>query len=356
VYVDQHNILRIKVEQREPVLRILDNNGNNYYLDENGVKMPPSKNFAARALVASRKYIAVSDRLYHQEEEQYAERSLQTGADAEIGRVPERIYTADTRDQRWRIHHGPAGRRSADNPRFGEKAGRQVPPAQNFLQGRYARRRLEKIPVHQPEIQWSDCLQITDTDTNHGVMKQILKITLLLLVPALMQAQAQQATLLGRWDDPAIIGSAAYNNRYNEVWSVAVNGHEYAVLGSTMGTHFIDVTDPENPFQADFVPGKAQGAGIIHRDFETYKNYIYGVCDEGASSLQVMDVSTLPDSVRLVYNSNQIIVTTHNIFVDTARARLYAFVFGGWSGVWIRRNGRTEPRQSGGADLYPQVQ
>ena len=160
-------------------------------------------------------------------------------------------------------------------------------------------------------------------------MKQILKITLLLLAPALVQAQAQQATLLGRWDDPAVIGSAAYNNRYNEVWSVAVNNHEYAVLGSTMGTHFIDVTDPENPFQADFVPGKAQGAGIIHRDYKTYKHYIYGVCDEGASSLQIMDVSTLPDSVRLVYNSDQIIVTTHNIFVDTARARLYAFVFGG---------------------------
>lgn len=53
VYVDQHNILRIKVEQREPVLRVFDNNGNNYYLDENGVKMPPSKNFAARALVAT---------------------------------------------------------------------------------------------------------------------------------------------------------------------------------------------------------------------------------------------------------------------------------------------------------------
>lgn len=53
VYVDQHNKLRIKVEQREPVLRVLDNNGNNYYLDENGVKMPPSKNFAARALVAT---------------------------------------------------------------------------------------------------------------------------------------------------------------------------------------------------------------------------------------------------------------------------------------------------------------
>lgn len=53
VYVDQHLILRIKVEQREPVLRILDNNGNNYYLDDHGVKMPSSKNFAARAMVAT---------------------------------------------------------------------------------------------------------------------------------------------------------------------------------------------------------------------------------------------------------------------------------------------------------------
>lgn len=52
-YLDQHNIFHVKVEQREPILRILDNNGGNYYLDKNGVKMPPSKNFAARVLVAT---------------------------------------------------------------------------------------------------------------------------------------------------------------------------------------------------------------------------------------------------------------------------------------------------------------
>jgi cell division protein FtsQ len=52
-YVDQHNMLHIKIEQREPIMRVLDNNGNNYYLDENGVKMPPSKNFAARVLVVT---------------------------------------------------------------------------------------------------------------------------------------------------------------------------------------------------------------------------------------------------------------------------------------------------------------
>lgn len=52
-YVDQKNILHVRITQREPMLRILDNTGGNYYLDQNGVKMPPSKNFAARVLVAT---------------------------------------------------------------------------------------------------------------------------------------------------------------------------------------------------------------------------------------------------------------------------------------------------------------
>ena len=127
-------------------------------------------------------------------------------------------------------------------------------------------------------------------------MKHILTLVLLSL-PVLLSAQAQQATLLGHWRDPSIPGSDAYDNAFNEVWSVAVKGHEYGIIGSTLGTHFIDVTNPAQPFQAAFVPGKAQGVGIIHRDYKTYKHYIYGVCDEGNSSLQIMDFSTLPDSV-----------------------------------------------------------
>lgn len=52
-YIDQRNVLHVKIKQREPVLRVLDNNGGNYYLDKDGVKMPPSKNFAAHVLVAT---------------------------------------------------------------------------------------------------------------------------------------------------------------------------------------------------------------------------------------------------------------------------------------------------------------
>ncbi len=52
-YVDQNNNLHVRINQREPVLRILDNSNGNYYLDKSGVKMPPSKNFAARVIVAT---------------------------------------------------------------------------------------------------------------------------------------------------------------------------------------------------------------------------------------------------------------------------------------------------------------
>ncbi len=53
VYIDSRSIVNIKIAQREPVLRIIDNNGLNYYLDKKGNKMPLSPHFAARVLVAT---------------------------------------------------------------------------------------------------------------------------------------------------------------------------------------------------------------------------------------------------------------------------------------------------------------
>ncbi len=53
VFVDAQNIVNINIQQREPLLRVIDKNGANYYLDEAGAKMPLSKHFAARVLVAT---------------------------------------------------------------------------------------------------------------------------------------------------------------------------------------------------------------------------------------------------------------------------------------------------------------
>lgn len=53
VYVDAIHKVKIRVWQREPLLRIIDRNGAQYYLDIEGEKLPLSANYTARVLVAS---------------------------------------------------------------------------------------------------------------------------------------------------------------------------------------------------------------------------------------------------------------------------------------------------------------
>ncbi len=135
-----------------------------------------------------------------------------------------------------------------------------------------------------------------------------------------------QINLLYNWQDNSLVGSSAYDNTYNEIWGVEVNDHEIAIIGSTDGTHFIDVTDIQNAQEIAFVAGGYQGTGVIHRDYHDYNGYLYIVCDEGYSSstLQIVDISDLPNSINVVYDSNVLFRTSHNIFIDTLKARLYA--------------------------------
>ena len=137
----------------------------------------------------------------------------------------------------------------------------------------------------------------------------------------------QEATLLSTWSSSENLPLNFFNSAYNEVWGLAINDKEIAIIGTTLGTHFIDVTDPNNPIELmdAFVAGAAQGSNIIHRDFHDYNGYLYVVCDEdGASTLQIIDLSDLPNSTTVVYDSNEILQRSHNIFIDSTHARLYA--------------------------------
>jgi cell division protein FtsQ len=53
VFIDADNKLNIKIVQREPICRVIDNNGLNYYMDKSGIKMPPSKYFSARVPIVT---------------------------------------------------------------------------------------------------------------------------------------------------------------------------------------------------------------------------------------------------------------------------------------------------------------
>lgn len=137
--------------------------------------------------------------------------------------------------------------------------------------------------------------------------------------------QAVEANLLGNWNDSTLV-STQYDNTYNEIWGYAVDGREFAIIGSTAGTHFIEVTNPNHPTEVYFVQGADYGQHIVHRDYHTLGNLLYAVSDEGESSLQIMDLDFLAqDSVAVLYDSWDLLIRAHNIFIDENRLLLYAF-------------------------------
>jgi len=157
-------------------------------------------------------------------------------------------------------------------------------------------------------------------------MKKLL-LFIFSIISLNVYAQPQELNLLGTWSDSTLPPTSFFDNTYNEIWGLAINDSEIAVIGSTMGTHFINVTDPNNPveIEAAFVAGGAQGTNLVHRDFHDYNGYLYAVADEGQSStLQIIDLSGLPDTVEVVYDSNDILQRSHNIFIDSVAARIYA--------------------------------
>jgi len=156
-------------------------------------------------------------------------------------------------------------------------------------------------------------------------MKNLI-LTLTTCFLSILSFSQLNSTLLFHWNDTTIIGSAAYDNAYNECWGFEVNNTEIAVIGSTEGTHFFNVTDPQNSTEVAFVAGAYTGSGVVHRDYHDYQGYLYIVCDEGwsTSTLQIVDISNLPTSVNVVYDSDSLFNTSHNVFIDTATSKLYA--------------------------------
>ncbi len=53
VYLEMDGSLQIEIRQRQPVLRIINAGGHDYYIDKEGLKMPISPNFTANVLVAT---------------------------------------------------------------------------------------------------------------------------------------------------------------------------------------------------------------------------------------------------------------------------------------------------------------
>lgn len=109
---------------------------------------------------------------------------------------------------------------------------------------------------------------------------------------------------------------------YNDCWGyTAPDGREYALLGVRNGTSIIDITDATNLREIAFI----QSANSPWKDIKTYKNYAYAVTDVQGNGMQILDLSSLPDTVKLVntYRDNGFL-RSHNIYIDEPNAMLYA--------------------------------
>jgi choice-of-anchor B domain-containing protein len=84
---------------------------------------------------------------------------------------------------------------------------------------------------------------------------------------------------------------------YSACWGyTAPNGREYAILGTNVGTSFVDITDSANIREVDSV----KGINSSWREMKTYSHYAYVVSEATNSQLQIIDLQYLPDSVHLV--------------------------------------------------------
>ena len=152
-------------------------------------------------------------------------------------------------------------------------------------------------------------------------MKKIL--FLILIYPLVIDSQTSNLILLDHWYKDNLITTPDGESIFNEVWGLEHNNENYAVIGSTLGTHILKI-EHNKLIEIDFVEGKYSGYQAIHRDYHDFNGYLYAVCDENLSSLQIMDLSFLPDSIHVVYDSDSLIIRAHNIFIDTAKSKLYA--------------------------------
>ena len=115
--------------------------------------------------------------------------------------------------------------------------------------------------------------------------------------------------------DTSVIPSPV-GNRYSGCWGwyQSNKNKEYAISGSKSGTYFIDVTNPTTASVSAFVPGKK---GCTWREMKTYKNYCYIISsDSKPNRFQIVDMQYLPDSVKIIHDSNILFEVGHTIWID----------------------------------------
>lgn len=134
------------------------------------------------------------------------------------------------------------------------------------------------------------------------------RIGLLLILPLLFNpfASAQTASCIGGLADGYACDSidlkaflditemgGTSSTEANDIWGWTdpTTGNEYALVGLTTGTAFVDVTDPENPVFLGDLP--TQTFSSLWRDLKVYNDHVFIVSEASNHGMQVFDLTQL---------------------------------------------------------------
>jgi len=118
-------------------------------------------------------------------------------------------------------------------------------------------------------------------------------------------------------------------------WTDSDTGKEYALIGMTNGTSFVDVSDPVNPIFLGILnehnfAGKSNEAKSVWRDINVYNNYAFIVSEDENQGMQVFDLTELrgvtsPQTFSETTNY-QGISNAHNVVINETTG--FAYIVG----------------------------
>lgn len=115
----------------------------------------------------------------------------------------------------------------------------------------------------------------------------------------------------------------------NDIWGWVspLSGHEYALVGCSNGTAFVDISDPVNPVYLGLLP--THTVNSLWRDLETYNNYVFIGSEAAGHGLQIFDLMQLDAVTNAPVTFEESAYYggfghSHTITINTATGFLYA--------------------------------
>ncbi len=112
------------------------------------------------------------------------------------------------------------------------------------------------------------------------------------------------------------------------IYGFAKSGKEYALVGGSLKTHIVDVTNPTTPTLVASIPF----VNSLWKEIRVYKNIAYVTTEGAGGGLQIIDLSPLPASTTLpsyryfgdgVINNQ--LQTIHSLQIDTTKGFIYLY-------------------------------